>query len=440
MNSKERLDLARWAMDRALKAGADQAAVSISFSRQIDVEFRDKQLDKLQEATRNSLTVQVYTGKRYSGQSTNDLKKESLERFIADAVAATKYLAKDEYRSLPDPKYYEGRSDKELQIVDASFADVETTDRVKMAAAIEAAAMAESDQIISSTAGYSDSRNERVIVNSNGLVGASESTSFSAGAEVTVRDGESGRPEDWFYATTRFRKELPAAELLGKNAAQRALRKIGQKKLQSGRYDMIVENRAASRLLSALQGPMSGRALQQKSSFLDGMLGKKIASDVLTVIDDPFVEKGLASRHFDGEGLTAKRRVMIEKGILRAYLIDDYYGKKLGMEPTTGSPANVLLEHGSHSLDELIAGVKHGIMVTGFLGGNSNSTTGDFSFGIVGLFIDGGKIVHPVNEMNISGNMKEFWNQLSELGNDPYPYSSVRIPSLVFKDVNFSGL
>jgi PmbA protein len=170
------------------------------------------------------------------------------------------------------------------------------------------------------------------------------------------------------------------------------------------------------------------------------MLGKKIASDVLTVIDDPFVEKGLASRHFDGEGLTAKRRVMIEKGILRAYLIDDYYGKKLGMEPTTGSPANVLLEHGSHSLDELIAGVKHGIMVTGFLGGNSNSTTGDFSFGIVGLFIDGGKIVHPVNEMNISGNMKEFWNQLSELGNDPYPYSSVRIPSLVFKDVNFSGL
>lgn len=440
MNRKERLDLARWAMDRALKAGADQAAVSINFSRQVDVEFRDKQLDKLQEATRNSLYIQVYTEKRYSGQSTNDLKKESLERFITDAVASTKYLAKDEFRSLPDRKYYEGQSKQELKLIDTSYADVETPERVKMASSIEVAAMAQSDQIISTTAGYGDTRRESVLVNSNGFEGENESTVFSAGAEVTVKDGESGRPDDWFYATTRFRSDLPDAELLGRNAAQRALRKIGQRKIQSGRYETIVENRSASRLLSALQGPMTGRALQQKSSFLDGMIGKQIASEKLTVTDDPFVEKGLASRFFDGEGITTKRRVVIDKGVLRYFFIDDYYGKKLGMEPTTGQPSNVLLECGSRSLDELIAGVHRGILVTSFIGGNSNSTTGDFSFGIVGLLIEDGKVVHPVNEMNISGNMKEFWKQLTEAGSDPYLYSSVRIPSLVFQDVNFSGL
>ena len=440
MNRKERMDLAHWAMDRALKAGADQAAVSVYLSRQVEIEFRNKQLDKLQEATRNGLYLEVYVQQRYSGQSTNDLKKESLERFIAESVGSAKYLTMDEFRALPDPKYYSGQSQAPLKILDESYSAVETPHRVTMASSIEAAAMAQSDQIISTTAGYNDSHSENVQVHSNGFEGETESTSFSAGASVTVKDGESGRPEDWFWATTRFRGDLPDAEVLGTSAARRALRKIGQKKLESGPYEMIVENRAAGRLLGAMQDPMSGRALQQKSSFLEGMLGKKIASEKLTVIDDPFIEKGLASRLFDGEGIAAKRRVVIEKGVLRHYFIDNYYGKKLGMEPTTAWPSNVLFEYGTHSLDEMIAGVKRGILVTGFIGGNSNSTTGDFSFGIVGLLIDGGKTVRPVNEMNISGNMKDFWNQLSEMGNDPYPYSSMRIPSLCFEGVSFSGL
>jgi PmbA protein len=440
MNRKERFDLAHWAVDRALKAGADQAAVGLNFARRIEVEFRDKKLDKLQEATENGLYLQVYVQQRYSGQSTNDLKRESLERFIQDAVASTKYLTKDEFRSLPDPKYYPSPSQRQLKLLDESYPKVETSERVKMASAIEAAAMAQSDQIISTTAGYNDSHSEEIRVHSNGFEGAGESTVFSAGAEVTVKDGESGRPEDWFYATTRFRNELLDPETLGKNAAQRALRKIGQKKLESGRYVMVVENRAGRQLLRAMGEPLSGRALQQKSSFLEGMIGKKIASEKLTVIDDPFVEKGLGSRFFDGEGLASQRRVFIERGVLRHYAIDDYYGKKLGMEPTSGDPSNILLEYGTRSLEEMIAGVKRGILVTDFIGGNSNSTTGDFSFGIVGLLIEDGKTVRPVNEMNISGNLKELWNQLTDVGNDPYPYSSVRMPSVRFEEVDFSGL
>ncbi|MBP1678919.1 MAG: modulator protein [Bacteroidetes bacterium] len=440
MNKKERFDLAHWAVDRALKAGADQAAVGLNFARRIEVEFRDKKLDKLQEATENGLYLQVYVQQRYSGQSTNDLKRESLERFIQDAVASTKYLTKDEFRSLPDPKYYPSPSQRQLKLLDESYPKIETSERVKMASAIEAAAMAQSDQIISTTAGYNDSHSEEVRVHSNGFEGAEESTVFSAGAEVTVKDGESGRPEDWFYATTRFRNELLDPETLGKNAAQRALRKIGQKKLESGRYVMVVENRAGRQLLRAMGEPLSGRALQQKSSFLEGMIGKKIASEKLTVIDDPFVEKGLGSRFFDGEGLAAQRRVFIERGVLRHYSVDDYYGKKLGMEPTSGDPSNILLEYGTRSLEEMIAGVKRGILVTDFIGGNSNSTTGDFSFGIVGLLIEDGKTVRPVNEMNISGNLKELWNQLTDVGNDPYPYSSVRMPSVRFEEVDFSGL
>lgn len=440
MTRKERFDLAHWAAEKALKAGADQAAVGLNFSRQIEIEFRDKQLDKLQEATQNGLFLEVYVQQRYSGQSTNDLKRESLEKFIKDAVESTKYLAKDEFRALPDPKYYPAKSQGQLKTLDASYAGIETSERVQLASAIETAAAAQSNQIISTTAGYSDDHTESVRVHSNGFEGEEESTTFSAGAEVTVKDGESGRPEDWFYATTRFRSELPDPGVLGKTAAERALRKIGQKKLESGKYVMLTENRSGGQLLRSMYAAMTGRALQQKRSFLDGMIGKKVASEKLTVIDDPFLEKGLGSRAFDGEGLAAMRRVVIEKGVLRSYFIDNYYGKKLGMEPTSGTTSNILLEYGSHSLEEMIAGVKKGILVTGFIGGNSNSTTGDFSFGIVGLLIDDGKTVQPVNEMNISGNMKEFWNQLAAVGNDPYVYSSTRVPSLMFEGVNFSGL
>ena len=263
---------------------------------------------------------------------------------------------------------------------------------------------------------------------------------FSASAEVTVKDENGGRPEDWYIATGRFHKDLPEPEIIGKNAVDRALQKIGQVKIESGKYDMIVENRSGGRVLSLFQSPMTARALQQKSSFLDGMLNKKIASPLLTVIDDPFLLKGLASRLFDGEGLAAKKRKMIENGILRHFYIDNYYGKKLGLEPNAGSPSNILVQTGTKSLPDMMKDLTRGILITGFIGGNSNPTTGDFSFGIVGLLIENGEIVKPVNEMNISGNAKEFWNRLVEVGNDPYPYSATKTPSMLFEGVQFSGI
>jgi len=210
--------------------------------------------------------------------------------------------------------------------------------------------------------------------------------------------------------------------------------------MESGKYDMIVENRSVGRLFYNLYGPMRGSSLQQKSSFLEGELGNKIASEKFTLIDDPFVIGGLGSRLYDSEGMATRKRVKIEKGILKEYFIDTYYGNKLKMEPNSGSTANITLEYGTKSPDDLIKGMNRGILVTNFIGGNSNSTTGDFSTGIMGHYVENGKIVRPVNEMNISGNMNEFWNYLAEVGNDPYIYSSWRLPSLYFTDVQFSGI
>jgi PmbA protein len=202
---------------------------------------------------------------------------------------------------------------------------------------------------------------------------------------------------------------------------------------------MAVDNRAAGRLLQALGGPLQAGSLQQKRSFLEGKLGEPIGSDKLSIVDDPLLVKGFGSRLFDGEGIAAKPITFFDKGVLKSYYVDTYYGKKLEMEPTTGSPSNVVVKLGERSQPELLAEMKEGILVTGFLGGNSNGTTGDYSFGVQGFRVRGGQIAEPVAEMNISGNLGDLFKRLVAVGSDAYPYSTIRTPTLVFEGVQFAG-
>lgn len=440
MSAEEKMALARWAIERAKRGGAREVAVDVSSGREVGVKFRDGRIEELTESVQSSLSAALYVEGRYSAHTTSDLRKESLEPFLAEAIALTKELNEDPFRSLPDASRYAGRRDAELGIEDPGYAEVRPEERVALAKKLEGLAKKKSRKLVSVTGYVGDGRWESVKAHSNGFEGSRARTSFFSGAEATVGDKNGGRPADESFASTCLRKDLAAPEFLADDAVKRALRKVGQSKLESGAYDMLVENRAAAKLLWALYAPMQGRSLQQKSSFLEGKLGERVASDQLTFVDDPFLPGGLGSRTYDDDGLAAERRTFIERGTLKAYFIDDYYGKKLGVEPTTGGPANVLLEGGKGTPEELLRGVKKGIFVTSFLGGNSNATTGDFSFGIVGLLIADGRLVKPVNEMNVSGNLGGLWRSLDAVGGDPYPFSSWRLPSLRFRDAQFSGV
>ena len=440
MTSKESLDLARWAVDRARKQGAGEVAANISSNRSVEVEVRAGKVEKLQESVQNSLSIAVYLNQRYSSNSTSDLRRERLATFISEAVAMTRYLAPDPFRTLPDPKYYAGQEKRELNLVDPGYDKLDTSERVRLAKAIEAAALAQSNKIISVTTSFADGISRNFKVHSNGFEGEVNGTTFSVSAEATVNDGKGGRPEDYAYADKRHLKELPDVAVVGKEAAERAVKKIGQRKIASGRYDLLVENRCASQLFGAVISALTARALQQKTSFLDGMLGKTIAWEKLTVAEDPFIPAGAGSRWFDSEGIAARKRSVIENGVLKTYYIDNYYGRKLGMEPTTSRPSNVVFSLGDKNLAAMIQGLPKAILISNFIGGNSNATTGDFSYGIMGSYVENGAIKQPVNEMNVSGNFKELWKQLVALGNDPFPYGSTRIPTLHFRDVKFSGL
>jgi PmbA protein len=203
---------------------------------------------------------------------------------------------------------------------------------------------------------------------------------------------------------------------------------------------MIIENRLAGRALDPLISALNGSSIQQKNSFLIDMKGERIGSDLMTIIDDPFIVSGRGSRLYDSEGLATQKRNIVEGGILRNYFIDTYYGKKLEMEPTSGETSNLVFKPGELDLEGLIASMDRGILVTGFNGGNSNGSTGDFSYGIEGFLVENGKLTQPVSEMNITGNFKQVWKDLVAVGNDVYTGSSWRLPSLVFDKINFSGI
>jgi len=440
MNKNESLELAHWAVGIAQKNGADQASVDISKSRNISVSYHDRKPDTLNESTQNGLSLRIYANNRYSSHSTCNLKKDALEKFIAEAVALTKYLGEDKFRTLPDPKYYQGMADVDLKINDADYDKVTSQKRVEIASGLEELTLSKSDKIISCTSEYGDTKTFYIKLNSNGFEGSHEETDYYSYVTTTFLDDKGGRPSDYDYDERKYFKDLAPLEQIAQTAIDRTERKLGQTKLASGKYDMIVENRTATRILAPLYSAMQGRALQQKNSFLLDKLGQKIASDKLTFTDDPFVLGGMGSGLFDGEGMVTKKRVMIDKGVLQSYYIDTYYGNKMGVDPTGGSRSNIIIEPGQKTLDELIAQCQKGILVTSFVGGNSNNTTGDFSTGIIGMYIENGKIVQPVNEMNVTDNNNEFWNKLVDVGNDVYAISSWRRPSLYFEGIEFSGL
>jgi len=202
---------------------------------------------------------------------------------------------------------------------------------------------------------------------------------------------------------------------------------------------MIVDSRAAASLMGRLMRPANARSVQQGRSFWAPLIGEQAFSDKLTIIDDPLIKRGLASRHYDGEGISAKALPIVENGVVKNIYVDTYYGRKGGMAPTTGSPSNRRIALGEHSLQLLLSEVGSGVYVTSWLGGNADSTTGDFSLGLRGHMVENGQIGRPVGEMNVTGNLKDLFGKLEMVGNDPYPYSSTLAPSLVFVDVDFSG-
>jgi len=438
MDTNEKYTLANLIVEHALKSGAEQVSVVIRDNRSNDIEIRDQKIDSLKESNQSSLRISLFVDKKYSSHSTNRMKQEELFRFVDEAINATRYLAEDEFRSLPDPELYYKEGGTDLNTFDSKLDSVDTKTKIDLTNQALNEAYKKDDRIISVSSYYSDNISNMVMVTSNGFKGDSKSSRISLSVSVSIKS-DSGRPSDYWYENSLFFDKLKTTDI-GNKALERTINKIGPKKIKSGKYNVLIENRVAGNICYPVFGALQGSSLYQKQSFLADKENKPIASEHLTVYDDPFIPSGFGSRLFDSEGLAAFKRPIIENGVLKSYYIDNYYGKKLGMKPNSGSSSNVVFNAGTRNLTEMLGSLKKGVLITGFIGGNCNGSTGDFSYGIEGYLIENGKIVHPVNEMNIVGNMTQFWFNLKETGNDAMEKSSIRTPSMLFENIDLSGL
>ncbi len=429
---------AQQAVELAQASGAQGVFAGASRGRSVQFEYRDGHLEKVQESTTRALSLQLYVDRRYSTHSTTDLRPDELKSFVADAVELTRALQPDPHRALPDPALYEGRSAADLDLVDPGLSELTQDERIAWCAEMDEIIRAD-ERVISTTAGVSNGHNLSASVSSNGFSGSHESTSIWMGTEISLRDPEGGRPEASNWIGGPHRSQLQSPRQVAEEALRRATARLGTRKGPTRTGTLVLEPRAGGRLIGHLLRAANARSIQQGRSFWAGKLGQRLFSERLSLIDDPLLPRGLSSRTFDGEGLASKRLPLIEAGLARNVFVDTYYGRKAEMPPTTGGSSNLIFEGGQGDQAHWMAEVGDGVLLTSWLGGNSDATTGDFSFGMRGHPIEGGQIGPAIGEMNVTGNLIDLFSKLVAVGDDGWAYSSTRSPTLVFEGVQFSG-
>lgn len=457
--TEKEIEAARFCLKCASDLGAEGARVSLSKNVLDTVAVLNGEIDKVTHCADRSIYLYLYIGGKYGTYSTNLIEKDQLGDFISRAVAATRLLTKDEYRKLPQASRYakDAASGLELGLYDPEYAEITPDQRMELALAGTHLEDEQSSdyRIVSVECEWNDSVDDNYLIDSQGFEGRHTETSFSFWTEVTIcaEDGKKYSGYSW-KASTRL-KDV-SAEGCSHQALEKAVAQMNPKRVRSGKKTMVVDCNASSRLVSPLLSALSASAIQQKNSFLEGCLGKKVFSQDFYLDDLARTPGKAGSRLFDTEGVATADRVVIEGGVVRMFFVNTYMAGKTGMEPTIEGvsrpvvrPFSVIGKNEEPGMEE--TGVRgltqkeimlqcgEGILVTGFNGGNCNQTTGDFSYGIEGFLFRKGRIVHPVKEMVITGNMKDLWGSIIAAGTDAREGTRWQIPSLAFKDVTFNA-
>ncbi len=443
--TEEEKQLAHFSVETALKAGAGAVRVTVDKSVMDSVAMRDGTIDKTTHSADRSITATILTEGRKGLFSTNLLEKDSLEKFIRNAVACTALLAPDAARTLPDParQCRNALTGLEAGLYDAEYENVDSGRRVDFAGQESAAAgnVPEGVRLISTEIEYSDSVDDSYKIDSQGFEGRHTETGFSCISQVTVMDSKGERFSGSSWESRPCLKDLEPGKSSA-TATRRACGQIGAAKKRSGKYCMVLENTVASTFVAPIISAVSGGNIQQNYSFLTGKLGEKVFPEGLSIIDRPLDFGKAGARLFDSEGVATGEMPIVGKGVIENYLLTTYYSNKLGLPPTVDDVYRpVLLQFGENALTlEDIVGLCHrGILVTGINGGNCNPVTGDFSYGVEGFSIAGGKIGSPIREMLVTGNIITLWNRLIAAGNDARKSARWQIPTLAFEDVTFSA-
>ena len=404
-----------------------------------NINIRNGQIEKMLHASASSLAMNLLIDGRDGFFYTNNLRDSALKQFIKHAAETTQMLEPDESRTLADPsRYYKGGG-PDLKNFDESLSTIDPSEKLRLAQQNNQEGISQNSNLISFQTHYTDRQHQAHYLISNGFQGYEQSSRCTL-TSIATADGKDGQhPADGWGETRIFLKDMPS-EGIARVAIERTLRKIGSRPTSSGQYRMILESPVVGSFLQPILNAMNGQYLHGKMSFLAGKLHQQVLSPLVNIVDDPLIPGTRGACYFDYDGVATKRRSLFTEGILDTFFIDTIYANKLKMSPTTQGTHHLIMQSGNKSLQQLIAESDNTIIVTDFNGGNCDPTTGNFSYGIEGFLIQNGVIVQPVSGMNITGNILDVWQRVSDLGNDVDPWETELLPSIVFEDVSFGGL
>jgi PmbA protein len=437
------------AVKRALAGGATDAECTISEGDEFSASVRMRQVESLKKAGSRGAGIRVLVGRRTGASYTSDLSRDGMQQMVRAALDLAKITTEDPHAGLPEEEDL-GKFGSDLRLYDDAIANMETEWKIEQARLAEEAALSADPRIQNSEGASFDSYlGNRVFANSRGFVGSYRTSSCGLSvAPVAKQNGSMER--DYWHSGSRAAAGLESPEQVGRRAAERALRRLNPRKLATQKAPIIFEPRTARSILGDLFEAVNGGAIYRHASFLVGKLGEKIASDSLTVVDDSVMPGLFGSSPFDDEGVAGRRTVVVDRGVLKSYLLNSYAARKLALKTTgnasrgiTGNagvgPGNFYIEAGDVAPEKIIAGIRRGLYVTELIGANHNAVTGDYSSGAAGLWIESGELAYPVSEITIAGNFKQMLVDVERIGSDLDFRGSIAAPTLVIREMTISG-
>ncbi len=433
----------------AVKRGASAAEVIIKQRREFSVGVRLGEVETLQESTDRGLGLRVLLDGKQASVSGSDFSKEALDDLMMEAIELVKATSPDDSAGLPEPEEF-ATVIEDLDLYDEEIEGLSAQEKISLALRCEDAARDVSPLIVNfEGGGFDTSSGSFILANSLGFAGEYRGTSCSI-ASVPVASENGRMQRDYWFDVRRKLNELDKPEDVGRIAAERTLRKLNARPVETQSVPVVFESRLAGSLIGYIFQAASGESIFRKASFLYGQLGERIANERVTIADDGRIRRGLGSRPFDAEGLPTRKTIVVHKGIFENYLLDTYTGRKLGMKSTgnasrglVGAPGvdsgNFYLEPGEHSPQDIIASVKRGFLVTESLGFGINIVTGTYSQSAAGMWIENGELAFPVQGVTIAGNLREMLNAIEMIGNDLEFRGSVVAPTILIGKMTISA-
>ncbi len=421
------------------KKGADEIEVSIGEAKEFSVEIREGSIEKLIEAGDKGLSLKVIIDHKVATGFSSDLSDEALHYLVESTIQRAKISSPDPFSGLPD------REDINVELENLKIFDPEILElppEKKIAAAKETEAICLADKRIKKSYGseFGTYTGTMYLANSNGFSGSYQQTTCSCGVYLQSGDKNNLFDEGW-YDFARNLDNLMTPEAIARKAIHRVTRLIGGRKIKTQNVPVVFEPPMTGSLLGFLYTCINGTSVYLKQSFLAEKLGKKIANQLITVIDNGLIPGALGTKPFDREGVPIRKTSVIEKGILKNFLMDTYAARKLKMRSTGNSsgPNNFYLASGESTPEEIIKSVDKGLLLTGTIGQGMIPTTGDISRGAFGMWIEKGEITYPVAEITISGNLGRILQDIEMIGNDLEFKRPITGPTIKVREMTIGG-